>query len=242
MKGCLVVHGLTGTPETVEVMSQSLMDNGFHVIAPRLAGHGGTMEELAASTWRDWYETVRIAYAELRRQVEKVYYTGISLGALLGLKLALDEGWGIRALALMATPLQLSFHNRLLIPLVRNTPLRFVVTSVPKNAAESVADPEGRRRYMEMTLQRIPAKATFELADLQRRVREQLPKISNPLLLIHAKNDHVSPYSNVELIKKSVSSEIVETATFSRSRHVITMDLEKELAAHAAVQFFKRFD
>lgn len=241
MRACLVVHGLSGTPATVASVTEGLTEAGYRVIAPCLAGHGGTVEELSETTWPEWYETVRKAYLELRRDGATIYYAGISLGALLGLKLAIDEGANIRALSLLATPLQLLLLNKMLIPLVRYTPLRLAVKSVAKDYRKSVADPEGQRLYREHSLPRIPAKAAFQLWDLQKLVRSEIAKVHNPLLLLHSRNDMVAPYSNVHLIKELVSSPIVETATFTHSRHVLTLDVERELATNAILQFFKRF-
>ncbi|MFA4974351.1 MAG: alpha/beta fold hydrolase [bacterium] len=241
MNGCLVVHGLTGTPGTALSLKEALLRAGFYVSAPCLAGHGVSMEDLEKSTWMEWYETVRTAFGELRRESEKVYFAGTSLGALLGLKLAIDEGWGVRAMALMATPLKFSWFERLAIPLVRYTPLRWAVKSIPKEVGLSVADPEGQKRYEELSLPAIPSRAVFQIADLQRELLPNLSKITNPVLLLHGLNDTVAPKENVELVKKNLSSDIVETIIMPNSRHVLTMDYDKDNVARAIVDFFERF-
>jgi carboxylesterase len=222
-------------------ISTALTAEGYRVITPCIAGHGGTIADLANSSWPEWYESAKNAYNELSRECDSIYLTGMSLGALLGFKLALDEGKNIKALALMSTPVQHMIWNRFFIPLVRYSPLRFAVSSVAKDFQQSVADPEGQRLYREQSLQRLPQEAIFQITDLQKHLREQLRRIYNPLLLIHSRADKVAPYSNVHLIKKLVSSHVVETASFSKSKHVITLDIERELAANAIVQFFKRF-
>lgn len=241
MNGCLVIHGLTGTPATVAVLRDRLIAAGFCVSTPCLAGHGGSSEDLARSSWRDWYETVRIAFQSLRKEAERVYYAGISLGALLGLKLAIDEGWGVRAMALLATPMRLGRLSAISIPLVRYSPLRWIIKGVPKDFEKSVGDPDGRALYEEFSLPVLPARATFELCDLVRELEGQLVRISSPLILLHGELDRVAPPSNVEFVRSRVSSDIVESAIFPRSRHVITMDSEKEEVASKVVDFFKRF-
>lgn len=241
MRGCVVVHGFTGTPPTVSSVKDRLINGGYTVAAPCLAGHGGSLNDLAGATWRDWYETVRIAYTELRRSSEKVYYCGISLGALLGLKLALDEGWGVRALALMGTPIVLTRFERLAIPLVRYTPLRFALHSVPKDYSKTVADPKGLELYKGMSNDRIPVSAVYQIVELQKEIARDLKKVTSPLLLIHARNDKVAPVRNVDIVRRGVSSDIVESAYLERSEHVITMDMEKDVAAQKVVEFFDKF-
>ncbi|MBN1282358.1 MAG: alpha/beta fold hydrolase [Proteobacteria bacterium] len=241
MNGCLIVHGLTGTPATAVSLRDALLRAGFCVSTPCLAGHGVSVGELAASTRGEWYETVRVAFSELRRESEKVYYAGLSLGALLGLKLAAEEGWGVRAMALMGTPLVLSRVNEAAIPLVRYSPLRWIIKSVPKDLDKSVADPEGRARYEETSLPMIPTRAIFEIEDLQREVFADLSKITNPVLLLHGGHDEVAPLRNVELVKNNLSSDIVETVILPNSRHVLTMDYDRDSASKAVVDFFNRF-
>ncbi|MBI4126682.1 MAG: alpha/beta fold hydrolase [Deltaproteobacteria bacterium] len=239
-KGCLIVHGLTASPATVAPLADALLKEGYRVATPLLAGHNGTLDDVGHSTWQQWYETVRVAYRELRRNVDVVYYAGLSLGALLGIKLAADEGWGVRAFALLSTPLTLSRWNNFLIPLARFTPLHHLIASTPKNWKHSVGDPEGLRMYQNSSFARFPSRAAFQLAELQGIVRRELPRVKNPLLLVHATQDRVSPYRNVALVQKLAGSETVDVTTLTHSQHVITLDAEKDAVAKAVIQFFKR--
>ncbi len=239
--GCLVIHGLTGTPATVASINTPLLEAGYRVATPCLAGHGGSLADLAASRWEEWYETVRIAYAQLRREVGRVFYAGISLGALLGLKLAIDEGWGVRGLALIGTPLALGPLERLAVPLVRHSPLKWLIRSVPKDFERSVRDPEGRHQYSAFSLPAIPTRAVFEIDDLARAVRADLGRVSNPLLLLHGRHDTVAPLANLDLVEGLVASDAVERRIFEDSAHVVTMDSEQGAAAQSIIDFFARF-
>ena len=241
MDGCLVIHGLTGTPATVASLKDNLLKAGYQVSVPCLAGHGMSVDDLSASTWQQWYDTVRISYDALRRDVARVYCAGISLGSLLAMKLAIDEGWGVRALALMATPLKLRFPESVAVPIVRHTPLKWLIKAVPKNYEKSVACPEGREAYAQTSLPMIPTKAIFEIADLQREIAADLGRIANPILILHGKGDRVAPLKNIDLVRRGVKSDIVEVAVFPRSRHVITMDYDKDEVARTTVDFFRRF-
>ncbi len=241
MDGCLVIHGLTGTPATAATLIDGLLRAGYRVSAPCLAGHGSTVEELGRSTWREWYNTVRISFEALRREVGRVYCAGMSLGALLALKLAIDEGWGVRALALLGTPLKVSLLNRFLIPTVRYTPLRWVVKNVPRDLELSIADPEGQLLYDQISLDLLPSQAVFQLADLQQEVSRDLSRVANPILMLHGQKDRIAPMRNLDLVRRTVKSDIVEVAVFPRSRHVITLDYDREDVVRTTIDFFKRF-
>lgn len=241
MRGCMVVHGLSGTPACVTSLKEALLAAGFSVAVPCLAGHGKSLEDLDRATWQQWYETVKISYMELSKSCEKVYYSGISLGALLGLKLAIDEGWGIKALALLATPLVLSNFERMAVPLVRYTPLRFFIKSVKKDLEKSVHDPRGRQLYSQSSLPRVPVKSVYQICELQRIVRDNLCSVSSPVLLVHSRNDKIAPPKNVGIVEKGISSEEVEIMMLEKSEHVLTMDVEKELIAKRVIEFFEKF-
>ncbi len=240
MRGCIVVHGLTGTPACVQVVSDKLEQAGFEVKAPCLAGHGGTIADLAQVSWQDWYATVKKAYFDLKNSCELIYYTGISLGALLGLKLALERGSEIRALALMGTPLQLAPLEQILVPTVKYSPLRYLITSVKKDYQRSVADPQGRKFYQENSLARIPAQAVFTLCDLQKHLLLEINKVSNPILLLHGAHDSVAPLVNVDLAKQEIGSNDLETVILDKSKHVLTLDYQKNIATQKILDFFEK--
>lgn len=241
MRGCLLIHGLTATPAILAPLRESLISRGYKVSSPLLHGHGGSTEELNKSTWQDWYGTVHLAYTELRRNVEKVYFAGISLGALLGLKLAIDEGWGVRAMALLSTPIKFTFGTRVKLGVVRYSPLGKLILSVPKDWSRAVDDPDAREVYKQLSLPRLPLQAAYQIADLQRLLRPQLHRVSNPLLLLHGGKDPTTPPFNAEVIKNSVSSDVVETEFYDRSKHILTLDWDREVVVSRIVDFFERF-
>lgn len=240
-KGCLIIHGLTGTPATVSFLRQAFLEAGFIISVPCLAGHGSTPDELSRTSWQDWYETIRISYGALRKETDRVFCAGISLGALLAMKLAVDEGWGIRAMALMATPLELPFYQRCAAHVVKYSPLRFVIKNVSKDYEKSVADENGRLLYEQMSFSKIPVNAVFEIQKLQREVLGNLEKISNPTLLLHGRHDKVVKPSNIDLFAAKASSSVIEVKIFDNSRHVLTMDSEKKEVAETIVEFFGKF-
>jgi len=89
--GVLLIHGLTGTPTEMRFVARGLHEAGFTVRAVQLAGHCGGADDLVATGWRDWSRSVDVAATELRAQVDHLFVAGLSMGALLALKLAIDR-------------------------------------------------------------------------------------------------------------------------------------------------------
>lgn len=218
-----------------------LVAKGYRVAMPLLSGHGGGLEELHHSTWQDWYATVRTSFAELRRDANKIYVAGISLGSLLALKLAIDEGWGVRALALMSLCLVLRRSTRASLAAVRYSPLRWLIRSVGKNFTNSVARPEGREMYASFTAPRLSLCATYEILNLQKHIRNHLGEVSSPMLLLHGRDDHTAPPSNVSIVRHLAAADVVEAKFFDRSRHILTLDWDSDEVIRSIADFFERF-
>ena len=64
--GCLLIHGLTGTPGEMRYLGERLHAAGFTVNGILLAGHRTTVEDLKTKKWQDWYRSVKEGYEELR--------------------------------------------------------------------------------------------------------------------------------------------------------------------------------
>src|SRR5512138_2201219 len=104
-RGVLCLHGITGTPFEVRPLAEALGRRGCTVLAPMLAGHGGTLADLAASGWQDWLRSAESAFHELVARVGggRVAICGFSMGGLLALLLARLSPEPIAPIAVMST-------------------------------------------------------------------------------------------------------------------------------------------
>ena len=109
--GVLLIHGLTGTPTEMRFVAKGLNRNGFTVHGMQLAGHCGTEEDLLATGWHDWYRSVCEAADKLRAEVDHMFVAGLSMGALLALKLAADRPAEVDGLRLHGT----TFFGRVVV-------------------------------------------------------------------------------------------------------------------------------
>ncbi len=236
-----MVHGLTGSPANLMPVTEALQKAGYLVSAPLLAGHDGVLKTLSATTWRDWYAGIVRAHDALSHQVEKVFYAGLSMGSLLGLKLAEEMENRLDGLALLGAPWKLRpIFKYCVIPGIRYTPLRWIIRSTAKNFEASVLSPSGREFYREHSLQRMPGPAVFQMMDLLAAVKKNLAKVEQPLLMIHGVKDHLADPKGMLEIRRSVSSKEVEMLVLENSAHVLTLDYDKEIVAKRVVDFFDR--
>lgn len=234
----MLIHGFTATPDSMRFLANHLNSLGFTVSAPLLAGHGTTKENLAKTTWQDWYGSVQTHFKQLQEKFSNVYVAGLSLGALLSLKLAEDYPQSIRGIACLSTPLFLKPWVHLLVPLVHNTPIKHLYRYQKKFDLD-VKNPEGKKNYW--NINEIPISCVYSIIQLQKIVRSRLQKVTTPCLLLHSRYDATAPYNSMNAVANQISSRITETATFENSFHLLTIDYEKDLVNEKIGQFFLRF-
>lgn len=102
----LCLHGLTGTPYEVRPLAEALAARGIRARGIWMAGHGGSVEDLARSTRSDWVERARAELAGLRAGYERVFLVGLSMGGLVSLRLAQTER--VEGLVVVGVPLALA--------------------------------------------------------------------------------------------------------------------------------------
>jgi carboxylesterase len=85
-----------------------------------------------------------------------------------------------------------------------------------------------------------PTRAIIELRDLLEEMRESLPKITAPVLLMHSRADSGVLPENMPLIYNQLGSKDKAMVWLEQSGHVITRDQERQRVFEAASEFIKR--
>jgi carboxylesterase len=252
--GVLLIHGLTGTPMEMRLLGKGLHHAGFSVCGMQLAGHCGDVDDLLATGWRDWYASVERAADAMLERVDHLFVGGLSMGALLALKLAADrprqiagvgvygatfryDGWSIPRLARLAFMLPLlkklgigRGRNFMEQPPygIRDERLRAQVSAAMLGGDSAAAGLPGNPWY-----------SLAELYALAARVRRQLPQVTAPCLVAHASDDDVASVRNAELVLRSVSAP-TELLLLEDSYHMITIDKQRRTLIARSAAFFDR--
>ncbi|MGH8124587.1 MAG: alpha/beta hydrolase [Rhodanobacteraceae bacterium] len=253
-RGVLLIHGLTGTPMEMKLLGKGLHRAGYTVYGMQLAGHCGTTEDLLATNWQDWYTSVEHACDMLAAKVDHLFVGGLSMGAILALKLAAErptqiagvgvygatfwyDGWTIPKLARLSFLLPLlkrmgigktrSFMEQPPYG-IRDERLRAQVSSAMLGGDSASAGLPGNPWY-----------ALAEMYKLSALVRRQLDKVIAPCLIAHARNDDVASSRNAELVARSVKAP-TELLLLDDSYHMITIDRERRTLIDRSAAFFER--
>jgi carboxylesterase len=233
--GCLLVHGLTGTP--AEMMPVATMLQGRKPLwIVRIAGHATTVADLAETSWLDWYASAATGLRALAAVTPRVVVVGLSMGALLAVHLAIEHPEHVAGVALLSPAVALRrgtvrrlsrFLHALAALDARSAPLRARLARVlfAKHGSD-IADDEVRAQHP--GYRQIPLRALLNILLLQRVVRREAPRVTQPALLVHALQDHTCPVAAAREFYARLGSREKRLVLLERSYHVVTVDRERE--------------
>jgi len=228
--GVLVLHGFTGTTQSVRPLGEGLAAEGFTVLGPRLPGHGTDIQDLARRSWTEWAAEAEKGLRTLKEKCSKVFVTGLSMGGTL--TLYLGERYPGEVAGLMPINAAVDMKN----PLLHLTPvMKYLIKTVP-GVGSDIKDPSQK----ELCYERVPLKAAHELLKITRLVKADLHKVTSPILVFVSKQDHVVPPSNGPLILEQVSSREKELVWLENSYHVATLDYDRENIIRRCSEFIRR--
>jgi len=227
----LCLHGLTGTPYEIRPVAEAIADRGIRAVGPALPGHNATPEALARVTHDEWLESVRAELHVLRAEHSTVFVAGLSLGGLLTLALAQDEE--IDAIAVIGTPLRMSFLVERIVPLLKR-----IVPFARKASGSDIRDEPARRRHPSYDV--MPLAAVHELLRLQHRVRSGLSRVTAPILVAHGAHDTTAHPRDARVIFEQVASGVRELLMLESSAHVVPVDQDGPRLALSVAEFFSQ--
>ncbi len=233
--GALLIHGFTGYSQEMQGLAQLLADDGYRVHNTVLPGHEETPDDLRRIRWTDHWDHLEQEFRRLERQCPGgVFCLGQSMGGALSL--LLGERLPVKGIVTFAAPVRLTgIPIRLASLLGRLVPWKKIAA---RPMEQQLADPEMRKIHKCYPFFHL--ESLLELLSLLREVKDNLEKVTAPLLVIHAEEDEVVHPKNMSWILDAVSSEAKESLLLSQGRHPITMDLGRHEAFEAARSFLRR--
>ncbi|MYM32399.1 alpha/beta fold hydrolase [Duganella sp. CY15W] len=248
----LALHGLLGNPLEMQYLGKRLQKAGYTVVIPLIPGYGyatGAGQSYRTTNYQQWYEEVVRHFDELKARHKTVSVTGLCIGAVLALRLAMERGDEIAALSLLSTTLAYDGWSlpwyRFLLPLAYYTPARYLYAYHERHPFGLKNENLQRWIAREMKVSgssaagasRLSAEGIFQAHRLIKEVRRGLPQVRTPALIIHAEEDDVASTRSADLVESSISSASRRKIILHDSYHIITLDNEKEIVADETVAF-----
>ena len=228
--GVLFSHGFTGSPKALRPFAEHLAAEGYGVAVPRLPGHGTTWQEMNKTGWPDWYAVLDNELERLRKEHDRVVLIGLSMGGCLVLRLAEEHGLDISGLVLIN-------------PSVRTDDKRFVALPVLSKLTASfpgISNDIKKPGVDEGAYDRVPLRALRSLTQLWQLTRDDLAKVTQPVLLFRSTVDHVVEPSSGRTVLSSISSRDVTETLLEDSYHVATLDNDAPRIFADSTEFIRR--
>lgn len=226
--GVLVLQGFTGTVGSVIYLAKYLANLGYDIEAPRLSGHGTRWEDLNRVKFTDWINDIESAYKNLRERSKNIFVSGLSMGGALTLYM-LEKHPEIKGGILINHIVLLNNPKVKFLPI-----LSMFIKSMPAIGSD-IKDPSVK----EPAYDRTPIRGVLEMVKLLKVVQKDLNKVTQPLLILKSKEDHVVPLKNVKYTLDNVGSKNKKLIYLENSYHVATMDYDKDLINKYVEEFIK---
>lgn len=224
--GVLVIHGFTGTPQSMRDLGGLYASAGFTVCGPRLKGHGTHYEEMEATAYEDWIASVEEGYQWLRDRCGQIVVTGLSMGGTLTLYMA-QKHPEIQAIIPINATINIDQYEQIL---GLKEP-RFI------DGIGSDIKAEGA---VELAYEKTPVRSLHELFKLKKATIERLAEIRCPALICVSRVDHVVPPKDSDYIYAHLSSEVKKKLILENSYHVATLDNDKDLIFKESLAFIRK--
>ena len=221
-KAVLLLHGFTASPWEVRELGEFLAENGFTVYAPLIAGHGTSPENLAETSWQDWYRSAEQGYAMLKGKADCVYVGGVSTGGSLALLLAAEhDTCGVISISstvyLQDWKANFAVIAKYFIP----------YTTRPLN------DEDAKYYYEER-----PTAGVAQLMNLISETKKRIGDIKEKVLILQAKGDRTVNPASADYIFENIGSEKKEKVIFENGQHVMIRDENLKEEAFAIILGF----
>lgn len=227
--GVLVLHGFTGTPQSMRGLAEAFAREGFAVELPLLPGHGTSVEDMAATTWADWSQAAEAAYEDLSARSDRVVVAGLSMGGTLAIWLATRHP-DIAGIVLVNPGVVAPDEMRIALQALLDGD-----TEIMPGVGNDIADPA----QTELAYSEAPVRPLLSLLDALDDLDANLGAIKSPMLVMTSPQDHVVPPGASEHLARSVTVP-TELVNLERSYHVATLDYDKDQIERRAIEFARR--
>lgn len=216
-RAVLLLHAFTGHSADVRLLGRFLEKKNYTSHAPIYRGHGLPPEELLNTTPDDWWKDVQEGLQHLRQLgYEEIAVIGLSVGGLLGLKLAYSEN--VKAVIPMSTPAYFDNEEKL--------------TKAFQAFAKQYKQLEQKDQVtiaqeMEQLMKEAP-KTIKKLGPFIREVKGNLGKAHVPAFVIQPRKDKLININSATYIYNHIGTDKKYLKWYEESGHVITTGREKE--------------
>jgi carboxylesterase len=215
-------------------VADALAAQGIGSACPLLRGHGTHPDDMVGCSYRDWLDDVEQGLDRLLARHDRVVLAGLSMGGTLALNVAARRADDPRVAGLVTISAPLVLDDWRLS-------YASLIVKLVKWQAWGKPDIKDRRVWdQQVSYRRIRTRAVLEMLGLMADTRRRLDRVSVPLLVLQARDDHVVPPRNADLIRDGVGSADRRVVMLDNCYHVGTVDFEAARINAEILRFVQR--
>jgi carboxylesterase len=225
MKGCLCIHGFTGSPyEVAPLVSFLKKRTDWLLRVPTLPGHGETLQ-LKGVSYQEWLEHAEQELQFLLDQCEEVYIIGFSMGGIIASYLAAK--YSINKLVLLSAA---AYYINL--KQLTEDMKEIVRDSLKGNLASNELFQRYKKKIIETNIG-----ATIQFRKLVSAIRPMLPDVKVPTLIAQGEADGIVPMKSAQYLYEHIGASTKEILYIPKSKHHICHCEENELLFERILSF-----
>jgi len=236
----LLVHGFNTCPAIFHKLAPALAERGFTVRAMRLPAFARRTSEYATTTAAEWRAAVASELGRLRKDHERVYVIGQSLGAAVLIDVLSEQPQAAAAAVLLAPAIEVSSERSpLLSPRAWHKfgnwtmlTTRYVESPFGIDARSAEA------REFDLRHRFVPRAVTDEFFAVLERIDGKAADYRTSTLMLLARHDKVVDNSAAEAWLERSAAEHKEVQYLEESGHAVSIDNNWRDAVEAADRFF----
>lgn len=256
-RAVLLIHGITGTPAEMRYLAKALHKAGYTVLCNTLPRHCGTLDELKKVTWQEIYTACVKDFKRLKDEFSTVYVGGLSVGALLAVRLAHQFPKDVKGIIALAPTLFYDgwalHQGKILLNIIWRIPIVRQHMLVRETSPHGLKDEHLRESvakfYRSAQKKAFDAKVAsfgspfFPIACLYQHqlfvkvVKKELAAITTPIIILHAREDDMTSLKNAEYLYEKIGSTDKTLTILEDSYHMIVIDKEKDRVAGEVIKF-----
>lgn len=228
-KGCLLIHGFTGSPSHMRPLGEALAEEGITSFGVRLPGHGTHVSDLHSCSYQDWILAAYDGLLFLKKRCQAIYVAGLSMGGVISLFLAMSHPKELHGVIPICAPLIFNDPRRYYLPI-----LKYFRKTI-KKTGRGIKDPSA----VECAYDSLSIPGAIELFKLCKRVKKGLSSIEIPALIIAAREDATVSMESTQHLVEHIGSKKKEFLLLENSYHVATLDYDAPLLNKKTIEFIQ---
>jgi carboxylesterase len=235
-RGIFFVHGFTDSLCRVNGFAKYLASHGISTKGVLLPGHGGSWEDLAETTPREWYRSVEEGILAMSKEVKELYVVGISLGGNLALKCAAAHPDKIKGVVTIEAPMQIKnqYITRAAIPFAQLMGFKYW----NKQYLKKVRHPEKEIVFDQGVLDKMPLNNIAQVIDFLENRQGFLKKVKCDVLIIQSEKSSLLTKDSAQRIYDAIKSPRKEIYLMENVYHAFLSEPAKRTIFREATKFF----